>query len=106
MDAPVTSAAEAAYFQMHLAARSLARAGSDDPERLLNELKDGEYDAPQGRIRIDPENNHTFVWPRIARLDGTGRFQIVWNPGMRVKPDPYCIVQRLDAWSADDVHPA
>ncbi len=103
--APVTACAEASYFQVHLAARALARAGSDDPEHMIRELRGAEFDAPQGRVRIDAENNHTFLWPRVARLDAAGRFQTVWNPGMRVKPDPYCIVQSLDDWSADDVLP-
>ena len=105
-DAPVPAAAEAAYFQMHLAMRALARCGSDDPDRLLVELRDCEYDAPQGRVRIDPDNNHAYLWPRIARLDAAGRFQMVWNPGVRIKPDPYCVVQSLDDWSADDLQSA
>jgi len=56
-------------------------------------------------VRIDHENNHTYLWPRVARLDSAGRFQIVWNPGVRVKPDPYCVVQSLDDWSADGIQP-
>lgn len=102
-DAPVTAAAEAAYFQVHIAMRALARCGSDDPERILNDLRDSEFNAPQGRVRIDPDNNHAYLWPRIARLDSSGRFQMVWNPGVRIKPDPYCVVQSLDDWSADDL---
>lgn len=101
-DAAVTACAEAAYFQVHLAMRAVGRCGSDDPEQLLANLRDCEFDAPQGRVRIDPENNHTYLWPRIARVDGQGRFQIVWNPGVRVKPDPYCVVQSLDDWSVDE----
>jgi branched-chain amino acid transport system substrate-binding protein len=102
-NAPVTASAEASYFQVHLAMRAVARCGSDDPELVLANLRDSEFDAPQGRVRIDPENNHTYLWPRIARLDRLGRFQTVWNPGVRVKPDPYCVVQSLDDWSVDDV---
>jgi branched-chain amino acid transport system substrate-binding protein len=105
-EAPVPAGAEAAYFQVHIAAGALARAGTDDPERLLPELHDAEFNAPQGRVRIDPENNHTYLWPRVARLDAARRFQIVWNPGVRVKPDPYCIIPRLDDWSADGVQQA
>jgi branched-chain amino acid transport system substrate-binding protein len=104
-EAPVTAAAEAAYFQVHLAMRALTRCGSDDPDRVLTELRDSEFDAPQGRVRLDPENNHTYLWPRIARLDKSGRFQTVWNPGVRIKPDPYCVVQSLDDWSAEDLQP-
>jgi len=102
-DAPVTACAEAAYFQLHLAMRAVAKCGSDDPEQVLTNLRDAEFDAPQGRVRIDRENNHTYLWPRIARLDRNGRFQTVWNPGVRVKPDPYCVVQSLDDWSVDDL---
>lgn len=105
-DAPVTAAAEAAYFQLHLAMRALARAGTDAPTPLLAQLADAEFDAPQGRVRIDGANNHTYLWPRVARLDAEGRFQIVWNPGVRVKPDPYCVVQSLDDWSTDGLHAA
>jgi branched-chain amino acid transport system substrate-binding protein len=100
-NAPVTAGAEAAYFQVHLAAAALARAGTDDPERLLPALRDAEFDAPQGRVRIDASNNHTYLWPRVAKLDAKGTFQTVWNPGVRVKPDPYCVVMSLDDWSAD-----
>jgi branched-chain amino acid transport system substrate-binding protein len=103
-DAPVTASAEASYFQLHIAMRAVAKCGSDDPEQVLTNLRDAEFDAPQGRVRIDPENNHTYLWPRIARLDRNGRFQTVWNPGVRVKPDPYCVVQNLDDWSVDDLH--
>jgi branched-chain amino acid transport system substrate-binding protein len=102
-EAPVTAGAEASYFQLHLAMRAVAKCGSDDPEQVLVNLRDSEFDAPQGRVRIDPENNHTYLWPRIARLDRNGRFQAVWNPGVRVKPDPYCVVQSLDDWSADEL---
>jgi branched-chain amino acid transport system substrate-binding protein len=102
-DAPVPAAAEAAYFQLHLAMHALARCGSDDPESVLKELRDSEFDAPQGRVRIDRENNHTYLWPRIARLDKSARFQTVWNPGVRIKPDPYCVIQSLDDWSVDDL---
>ena len=100
-NAPVTAGAEAAYFQVHLAAAALARAGTDDPERLLPALRDAEFDAPQGRVRIDASNNHTYLWPRVAKLDARGTFHTVWNPGVRVKPDPYCVVMSLDDWSAD-----
>ena len=104
-DAPVTACAEAAYFQLHLAMRAVGKCGSDEPDQVLANVRDFEFDAPQGRVRIDPENNHTYLWPRIARLDPQGKFQIVWNPGVRVKPDPYCVVQSLDDWSADDLQP-
>lgn len=98
-DAVVTAAAEAAHFQVMLVASAIERAGTDEPELVRAALGDLEYDAPQGRVRVDASNNHTFLWPRVAKLDGQGRFQVVWDPGVRVRPDPYCVDQRLDSWS-------
>ena len=98
-DAIVTAAAEAAYFQVMLVADAIERAGSDEPELVRIALGDVEYDAPQGRVRVDASNNHSFLWPRVAKVDAKGEFQVVWDPGVRVKPDPYCIDQRLDSWS-------
>jgi branched-chain amino acid transport system substrate-binding protein len=100
-DVPVTAAAEAAYFQVHIAALAIARAGSIEPERVLPELFEIEFAAPQGRVRINRDNNHTCLWPRVARLDASRNFQIVWNPGICVRPDPYSVVQTLDDWSTD-----
>lgn len=98
-NAVVTAAAEAAYFQVMLVARAVEQVGADDPELVRRTLGDLEYDAPQGRVRIDASNNHTFLWPRVAKLDEQGVFRVVWDPGVRVRPDPYCIDQQLDSWS-------
>ena len=97
--AAVTAAAEAAYFQVMLVAKAIERTGSDEPELVRTALGDVEYDAPQGRVRVDSSNNHTFLWPRVAKLDSAGEFQVVWDPAVRVKPDPYCVEQRLNSWS-------
>src|SRR5258708_1439899 len=78
-DAPVTAAAEAAYFQVHLAMRAVNRCGSDRPDRVLVELRDSEVAAPQGRGRVAPENNHRSLWPRIARLAEHASFPHVWD---------------------------
>lgn len=103
-DAPVPAAAEAAYFQVMLAAQAIERAGGDDPALVQAALAECEYDAPQGRVRIDRDNNHTYLWPRVARLNAAGRFELVWNARMPVKPDPYRVTQTLDGWPDDAVH--
>lgn len=100
-NAPVTAAAEAAHFQVHLVASVIEQIGSNAPDLVRAALGGIEYEAPQGRIRVDASNNHTHLWPRVARLDAAGQFQIVWDPGVRAPPDPYCIDQRLDAGSDD-----
>jgi branched-chain amino acid transport system substrate-binding protein len=97
--APVTACAEAAYFQVKLFAKALQQAGTDDPEAVVSNLLGMEYDAPQGRVRVDPDNHHTEVWPRVARVNAAGRFELVWNLQLRVKPDPYFVAPVLNDWT-------
>lgn len=97
-DAPVTASAEAAYFQVHLYAKALELAGKDDPEAIAGHLAGMEFDAPQGRVRIDPDNHHTELWSRIARLDDKGKFEILWQSETRVRPDPYFVTASFDDW--------
>ena len=99
-EATVSAAAEAAYFQFGLVCQAIETIGTDSPDLVRLALSGLEFEAPQGRIAVDAANNHTCLWPRVARLDASGRFEIVWDPGVRVRPDPYCIDQDLDSWSA------
>lgn len=98
-DAIVTACAEAAYFQVMLVAAAMERAETDEPEAVRAALGDIEFDAPQGRVRVDGSNNHAYLWPRVARLNRVGQFEIVWDSQHRVKPDPYCVGQRLESWA-------
>lgn len=95
-DLPITACAEAAYFQVKLYAQTLERAGDDRLDAMLPHLHEHEYEAPQGRVRIDADNHHTWLWPRVARVDAQGRFQVVDDPGIRVRPDPYMFESRFD----------
>ncbi len=90
-DAPVTMYAEAAYFQIKLFADALARAKSLDAQRLVDAVLGTELDAPQGRIRVDPDNNHTYLLPRIGMVNEHGDFEVVWEGKAPVKPDPYLV---------------
>ncbi|MCB1754257.1 MAG: transporter substrate-binding domain-containing protein [Gammaproteobacteria bacterium] len=96
---PITASAEAAYFQVHLFADGLRRCGNTATEKLRDGLMGSEFSAPQGRVRIDPDNGHTYLWPKIARVDDNGQFQVVAAATAPVKPDPYVIFPRADDWS-------
>lgn len=95
---PVTTCAEAAYFQVHIYARALEKAGSDDPDDLIRAVGGIEFQAPQGMVRIDPTTHHTELWPRIGRVNAERNFDILWESPDRVKPDPYFIAPSLDNW--------
>jgi Periplasmic binding protein domain len=103
-DHPTNMCWEASYFQMHLLADAIRRVGSDDPTLLLRVLPGLEFDAPQGRVRIDEHNNHTYLHPLIGRVDAHGRFDIIGRAPERVKADPHVVSHITPAWTAH-AHP-
>ena len=54
---------EAAYFQTHLVANALRKARTDSVRELLRVLPGSEFVAPQGLVRIDEDNHHTYLRP-------------------------------------------
>jgi branched-chain amino acid transport system substrate-binding protein len=90
---------EAAYFQMHIFANALRRSGSDGIAEILPHILGSEFDAPQGRVKIDPTNHHTCLYPRIGRVDARGQFTIVRQATRSVYPDPYLVTHSLGDWT-------
>ncbi|KPX08220.1 transporter substrate-binding domain-containing protein [Pseudomonas savastanoi] len=91
---------EAAYFQVHLLAKAIARAGSTEVEDVLQTMRGLEYDAPQGRVRIDEHNHHTYLYSRIGRANGDGQFDILYESQKALKPDPYAVAPDFNGWSS------
>jgi branched-chain amino acid transport system substrate-binding protein len=94
---------EAAYFQVHLFARAMRQSGSDEIGRLLPYLLGSEFDAPQGRVRIDPVTHHTRLHPRIGRVGDDGRFVVVAESPVGVDADPYLVNHAADEWNMRSV---
>lgn len=97
-----TSCSEAAYFQVHMVAEAIRRAGATDRRSILEALRRVTFDAPQGPLRMDSDNNHTYLWPRIGKVDERGDISIVHAAADAVKPDPYLMLPSL---TADPVWP-
>ncbi|MFE8148141.1 transporter substrate-binding domain-containing protein [Brenneria goodwinii] len=89
---------EATYSQVHLFANAVRECGSDAIPCLSATLRGSEFDAPQGRIRIDPLNQHTGVYPRIGKANDAGQFTIVRESRHIVAPDPYMTNQVQGDW--------
>ena len=82
---------ETTYSQVRVMARALNRMSSQSPELLLSTMQGAQFEAPQGRIMIDPDNNHVYVTPRIGKSTTEGTFDVVWQASEPVKPDPYLV---------------
>ena len=82
-------AMECAYFQVFLWAQSVEKAGEVDPLSVREAAKGQEVDAPEGRVRIEPENLHCWLTPRIGVWRSDGQAEIVDEYKEPLIPLPY-----------------
>lgn len=92
---PVSLWSEGAYSQVHLFARALEQAGTLDTEKLVQAALKVDFDAPSGHLRLDADNQHAWLRPRIGRVGAAGVFEIIWEAEATVKPDPYLTLYGL-----------
>jgi branched-chain amino acid transport system substrate-binding protein len=72
-----------------LLARAIRRAGAAEVGAVRRAAANHRYDSPQGPIWVDPDNNHCFLTPRLARSVPGCRFKIFWEADAPERPDPY-----------------
>lgn len=80
---------EAAYFQTYFLAQALAKAGTDADALIYEGLPGQEFVAPQGKVKIDEKNHHTWLWARIGQANEGGQFDVVWKSEDWIRPDPW-----------------
>jgi urea transport system substrate-binding protein len=80
---------QSTYVCVMLLARAIRRAGSADVNAVRRAAANHRYDSPQGPVWVDPDNNHCFLTPRLARSVHGGQFKIFWEADAPERPDPY-----------------
>ena len=82
---------EACYFQMYMFKQAVEKLASSDiaPDNIREAIKGVEVVAPQGKVRIERENLHTWLWPKIAVAKSDGQFEILKDSAEWKAPDPY-----------------
>ncbi|WP_243711773.1 MULTISPECIES: urea ABC transporter substrate-binding protein [unclassified Paenibacillus] len=80
---------EAGYTAVYLWKAAVEKAGSTDVDKVKAAAKDLEWDAPEGKVKIDGENQHIYKTVRIGEVQGDGQFKELWNSGDAVMPDPF-----------------
>jgi urea transport system substrate-binding protein len=80
---------QSTYVCVMLLARAIRRAGSADVAVVRRAAANHRYDSPQGPVWVDPDNNHCFLTPRLARSVPGCQFKIFWEAETPVRPDPY-----------------
>ncbi len=82
---------EPSYFQVYLFKQAVEKlsAGDISPQTIREAVKGEEMVAPQGKVRIEPENLHTYLWPKIGQSQSDGQFKMLKTTSEWLKPVPY-----------------
>jgi urea transport system substrate-binding protein len=80
---------EAAYYGVYVWKAAAEKAGSFDVDKVRAAVYGMEFDAPGGKKKMDPSNQHTWKPVYIGEILKDGMFKIVSkSPGL-VAPDSY-----------------
>ncbi len=80
---------QSTYVCVMLLARAIRRAGTTEVAAVRRAAANHRYDSPQGPVWVDPDNNHCFLTPRLARSVQGSQFEIFWEADAPERPDPY-----------------
>lgn len=80
---------EAGYNAVYLWAEAVKKAGTTDVEKVKAAAKGIELSLPEGKVKIDGDNQHVYKTARIGQIQADGLIKEVWNSGQPLKPDPY-----------------
>ena len=83
---------EPAYFGVGIfkqALEKIGKAGDINPTAIMEACKGQEIMAPQGKIKIDPDNLHCYLWPKIGICKSNGQYDIIRKTDNWLKPVPY-----------------
>lgn len=80
---------EAGYTAVYLWAAAVEKAGSFEVDKVKAAAKGIEFNAPEGKVTIDGDNQHIYKTVRIGEIQADGQITELWNSGSPVKPDPY-----------------
>lgn len=84
---------EAAYLQTFFMAQAMEKLLDEGKEITPNNLREATrgqvFNAPQGTVKIDPDNYHTYLYSRIGRWKSDGQAEIIFATPAAVKPIPW-----------------
>lgn len=89
-DRVVSDPMEAAYSQVYLWKLAVERAGSFEVDQVLEAFNDSiAFEAPGGKIIVDPKTRHTHKPFLIGRIRKDRQFDIVYETPDLIEPEPF-----------------
>lgn len=85
----VTVLTESAYESCYLLAEALKKVEDPtDTDALIAAFSGIEFDAPQGKIKVDESNHCTWLYSRFAKIKD-GKFDIIYSSEEALRPEPW-----------------
>jgi urea transport system substrate-binding protein len=91
---------EAAYVGVHLWSQAVHAADSVEPSAIRQALPTQTFEAPEGRVTVDPATHHLSKTFRLGQIVKGGQMEIVWTSGGAIRPEPFPRSRSVDAWGA------
>ncbi len=88
-DKPTSDPMEAAYVSVYLWKNTVEKAESFDVSAIQQNAGGVTFDAPEGLVTIDGENNHITKTARIGEIRADGLIYTIWESDGPIQPDPY-----------------
>jgi urea transport system substrate-binding protein len=89
---------EACYIGVMLWAQAARETGSFAPAVVRQSVLRQTLHAPEGVVAVDAETGHLWKTPMIGKIREDGQFDIVWDAGMAVEPQPFPNYRFQDEW--------
>lgn len=99
-DRVVNDPMEAAYISVHLFAKAVEKAKSDDVNMIREAVKGITYNAPEGIVGVDPQTQHLAKTVRIGKILSNGQFEIVASSEAPITPVPYPSYKSKEDWNS------
>jgi urea transport system substrate-binding protein len=84
---------EAAYIQTFFMAQAMEKCAKETKELTTSNLREATrgqvFKAPQGTVKVDPDNYHAYLYSRIGKWNADGQADIVFSTEAAVKPIPW-----------------
>lgn len=80
---------EAAYFQVFLWKQAVEKSGDFGADAIRAGIPGQTYDAPGGPVKMDDDNLHCWLTPRVGQWQADGQSKIVNEYPEPIKPLPY-----------------
>ncbi len=80
---------EAAYDGVYIWAKAVEKAGSTDVDKVRVAAKGLQFQAPEGLVTVNGDNQHISKTVRIGKIRADGLIDEIWSTPKPVEPDPY-----------------